>query len=1426
MSFPMMSFSRRPLSFLWLPLALALPTVLMALPSGQDPLMNQIKAAGGKVGPYLKGLAAVLESDKKRAEADLVGKPLTTEGSGASFRIATTIQPSDIAQVFDPHIETVRKANAFVQETLQYVTTNRPYWDHVVMIYDRVEVGARAVVRANVDLAKLKLRSWYTSDWALASPLLQRWEKAADINANYGSPEARVAALRQLGPEISRALNDAFSRRLQEFSQLHSDLRRVRTRLIQDAHRFLKFSSANGGGFSERPIAGLVETAERLGFDYMVDSHGLGRTFSKNGVDYRFPEPYVYLDLEKEWKPEITDPTLQISKDQPGRLSLYGIFEERFPDMKPVNWEIEPWKPEEAPRPQPPAPPANRPETKVVYRDPLPKAIWGVIDLSVDNLPDWAPPHLLKQARDNSVGDGSRTLFVFGHGIPASGAIAFTSDDPLLEYSVLETGRQRNSSPAPRTGRSGRESLWRIGWIWATARSPIGDDEFFGSLEGILLKVTRKPGCLKGMKSFTLNGLKGSWPLTVNEARAVPMFVRPIGSTFEWSDTFYMPDRFCIEVSTNHPLPLQEIPVVIMRDDQPVQFGRDGPVLIAKQVGPKLYRTGPVETFQSNKPPRTFVPGVSYAYFHPGQTITAVVRHTIGTNRTWTAQAKVWLTTNQIGAYWKDALYTAVRYSGVPLNKNWGDVVPSEAVSFEGHPAVGGELGKKLKPTGLTVGDHAAMILMRRMFIEMLKEQLAGYEFMRSPEGLEGIFTFIASMPDEHPLAKTSIRVTTSFVNPGSGVVTPKPWTLKERAQVVRNEWQIWSKEQRDAEIKRFLQHIDEHVASLRQAHEDAEKLGETDLDELLKLTGFGFGAVEQRLLPRLMTLSNNDGTPRALWVPEIHARQHVQGLGYVAQKIKADKKLADATRQTVLAVAALFPVFMGPMVLARVGLSIALAVADVADLVLESHEQYRNYREYKFARAAADVLDGSRVTRAELEAPSLWGNLAAGVATFVGLRFDIADAAEVVAARLPARVPHLAAKLNPGDAVESFRRLPADEQADVLLAAAQASQKKAAGEALSASESKLVEFKARVQDEIETKADLPRPKKTPDGDAVPEPKPHVAHAKPADDVLIAVRGPGPDIGLPPVGATITTPKGAYKLEACVSMDSAYCGVYRVSKDGKMLDKVMKIPKLKSGPNSASQLDVLDRTVRGARALKEANLPHLKIAEDEVFRDGEWPCFLQELLEEVPGKREFYKSGGGLLEEAKQRAVLQLYEDLFTRGRNLIWYDGHLNNIYFFKEGDGPWQAGILDSDYLHRFDEPPRSAELSERLGMIENTPGFGPINIQSMVKAKKVGIDEIWEPDQAAHLYPSAEFFMEKMLEHKGLISYNRDTKQWSSAHFSLSIVEEYFPAFRDHVDFDLTRRSVDSTLANLRATFRAGLNQFSKFLRPASSRQAVAR
>jgi hypothetical protein len=162
--------------------------------------------------------------------------------------------------------------------------------------------------------------------------------------------------------------------------------------------------------------------------------------------------------------------------------------------------------------------------------------------------------------------------------------------------------------------------------------------------------------------------------------------------------------------------------------------------------------------------------------------------------------------------------------------------------------------------------------------------------------------------------------------------------------------------------------------------------------------------------------------------------------------------------------------------------------------------------------------------------------------------------------------------------------------------------------------------------------------------------------------------------------------------------------------------------------------DVVADTARGAEACARAGVLHKRIV--KAVTGGDHPYIIQEQLQpgEVTFDHKEVLAGRQKLTDGQQDAVVALYDKLADR--NLIWEDGHIENIYFKKTPGtaDQWEAGILDTDRIVEW-----STTTSGRMDYVLDTLTL------PQPDRKIYSVQGIWQPK-------SAREFMGKMFEYKG--------------------------------------------------------------------------
>ena len=300
---------------------------------------------------------------------------------------------------------------------------------------------------------------------------------------------------------------------------------------------------------------------------------------------------------------------------------------------------------------------------------------------------------------------------------------------------------------------------FEIGWAKVLANSPEDKQPLNRDMDAALFEITLEDNVLAGPKKFEWNGEERDWLLQFGNNRAQARFVRPLKEVqaadsssvneLEAAQTFYLPERVAVEVQTRIELPFEQLKVRVgtNRSNDAVQ------VYPARRMSPGLYRT---EFFKIG-------PESGGIAAKEGEELLATVDHRdLLDNHNFqfvggvSAKARLLLTPGarepgKLGGLWKDALLTAAKVAG------------KENVSLEALPgtesdsignmriAIGDRLVDAIlqqrkgitsasgtsRDIPITIGDHAAMLLLREVFVDKMKAQLDWLDGIRTAEDLQ-----------------------------------------------------------------------------------------------------------------------------------------------------------------------------------------------------------------------------------------------------------------------------------------------------------------------------------------------------------------------------------------------------------------------------------------------------------------------------------------------------------------------------------------------------------------------------------------------------------------------------------------------------------------------------------------------------------------
>ena len=637
-----------------------------------------------------------------------------------------------------------------------------------------------------------------------------------------------------------------------------------------------------------------------------------------------------------------------------------------------------------------------------------------------------------------------RTLFVAGRDLPGAPGPApkLASTDKFIDYGFLRRV-PRDAAGDPQA------PLYERGWR-ALAQSGIGAEAGAG-LEAVLVRATLSRGVVPGPASFTLNDAPASWLLKFGNARAEISFIRTLRGATERTSDLFLPESTAVEVLTSIDLPMDRVPVVVGRNGQPAAIGGAKTLDAMRVPGtPRVYRTAPIALRDGTAGSSA---GTLEFRVALGDELQSMVANEALLVAQPVATARIHRTPAKLGKTWKEALTAAARCTGTDLT-DFDKLADAQAIEITNTIVTQLER-RKLR---VSLGDHAAMLLLRDTFVQAMREQRANLPTVGSDKELRLLYRALAPQAEAPDFFLKPFEVSSPGLDPFDVDVT-RAFSKAYLAYHFPGD--------PDAAERWALGALRESLTDFRQSFDAAiaRAEGTTDcsVEALLDLTGVGFDAVAARLAPRLMKLQEVAGPPMRLeWVPDERGRFHVRTLGNLAAAVRAQAEFSKVDTQVLVAVVS--SVAAVPGVFTKSAWAAYVAVAgDAVDAAVntfvEVRDYYRNKSEYDFARGAASLLGQDRLREAE-------ANFSTPVEALLNVGLNVLGGGASIrsgmtTARL-ARGEKLLGEVNSGG-LDALRKLPESDRRNVLGFIDDAHRARAAGEKLSEAQKQALALTDRL---------------------------------------------------------------------------------------------------------------------------------------------------------------------------------------------------------------------------------------------------------------------------------------------------------------------------------------------------------------------------
>lgn len=450
---------------------------------------------------------------------------------------------------------------------------------------------------------------------------------------------------------------------------------------------------------------------------------------------------------------------------------------------------------------------------------------------------------------------------------------------------------------------------------------------------GLLVHAFLKEKTDPGTQQFTIDETVGEWKLQFGDTIARPEWLRKYadadtreGTAAEWEPIAiaYRPETVQLSLVAQHAIKSQEVIYgSILKNGKRIVYEKSGdkpnykiplkpdPREKNRYLSPPIYLVSPSSLAKAKEAN----PSGFFITCDKGETLTAEfqseLKYTISPAK---AQLTIAITPAEMNALWKEALKKAADAAGKPID-DWDALARGEAEEVTNYILTnivvpGDSVAQSVK---ISIGDHAAMLLLRDVFVEVMNEQLADWN--RNQKRKEVIGIFKAQRSDlggrRSPLSYYKI--------PLNKLPQFQYTQVKDEIYL----YQIFDEYDMEhdyhykgphyaLQLAAFSYAWRHYGADMEQSIHEAKSISVADIPELLKLTAYSFDSIVKRLIPRLMKLESDAAKQTQSWVPDRIARGYVKGLETTGAAIKAQADYSAADTSFLLTAASLVTIPLG----------------------------------------------------------------------------------------------------------------------------------------------------------------------------------------------------------------------------------------------------------------------------------------------------------------------------------------------------------------------------------------------------------------------------------------------------------------------------------------------------------------------------------
>ncbi|MFZ5671531.1 MAG: hypothetical protein ACOZAM_01060 [Pseudomonadota bacterium] len=498
-----------------------------------------------------------------------------------------------------------------------------------------------------------------------------------------------------------------------------------------------------------------------------------------------------------------------------------------------------------------------------------------------------------------SAGSSSeRTLFIFGRHLPTSrgDAVVFKSLTEGISYHTYEFPDEKPPKLVEDAWRKAAEVPRRPRTIEGAPQEAVGPkpiEKFVRQADDVGIFVTARfaKGTEPGVKAFALNAVSDIWLLDFADARGRAYFVDTPPVDGAPTDIFKSSDSGFLELELEAPIPYKE-PLIFAMSKDGAAVGEIPLALLTGEASDgregRVYRSPPLHFFRSdlkNWAPPDEAGAIRFDVApQPGAPDRELDNQF---KATWTEPLRLSVPKpaemriideddDTMSEVWQKALERAAACYGGKVkidpratSQENSDFILTELWSFRG----------PFKKANITIGDHAAGILIRDEFVEFSRALAQSYT---DTSGYDSdldkfIENGVASVGRSDPLWKVM-----------ANKVGAEEYSAEQMLDIngLASLRKISREDAIDFRREQVRTMLHSYVSSVHAAIRRAKDAEDCKVDELLVIAGQPAPIIVARILPRLVSRKEEDG--RIFWEPDMVARAYVRTLYIKGAELRA----------------------------------------------------------------------------------------------------------------------------------------------------------------------------------------------------------------------------------------------------------------------------------------------------------------------------------------------------------------------------------------------------------------------------------------------------------------------------------------------------------------------------------------------------------